>query len=265
MKLIHSFSTKTCPTERLKVHIYCFVLSCLYAKQSGFEIVLHTDKRGAELLSIAPYDKIITDLEYCNIPNKKIFAWAKYEALKDEDANAIHIDGDVFLKKETMKEILSFDDCDVIVQQVEIDGMYNWGGWENSTIAFARCEYPTFLPRNCSIMYNCGVVGFKDKKVRDEYISYYNDLISQYNKIGVYLDSVPDLVAEQQLLYYFAKHKNLKVKEILNYKDIQGSAKDIGYQHLLGDSKFRNFDKIKQMINILDNNIYNKLKLIQWD
>ena len=182
-----------------------------------------------------------------------------------EEGCAVHIDGDVFLKKPTIKDSLVFDDCDIIVQQVEIAGVYPWGGWDNSTIAFAKCEYPSFLPRLCDRMYNCGVVGFKSKDIRDEYTQWYNYLIDQYNRLCVEIDSVPELVAEQQLLYYFAKHKGLKVKEILDYKNLQGSAKELGYQHLLGQSKYQCLDKVQQVLKQLDINIYNKLEGIKWD
>ena len=265
MRLVHSFSTKRCKGDKLKVNVYCFILSCLYAKRSGFEIVLHTDKKGAELLKHAPYDKIIIDLEDCALPKPRIYAWSKFKAMQNEEPDTIHIDGDVFLKNPILQKSLTFDNCDIIVQQVEIDGVYPWGGWNNSTIAFAKCEYPSFLPRLCDRMYNCGVVGFKSKEVRDEYTKWYNYLIEQYNKLGVDIDSVPDLIAEQQLLYYFAKHKNLKVKEILDYKNLQESAKSLGYQHLLGKSKYQCLDKIKQTLKKLNINIHNKLEETKWD
>lgn len=265
MRLVHSFSTKTCKPHNLKLNVYYFTLSCIYAKRLGYEIVLHTDKKGACLFKHTPYDKIIIDLEDCIVPKEKIFAWAKFKAMSNEDSQSLHIDGDVFLKGEPIKDLLHFNDCDIIVQQPEIIGYYNWGGWDNSTISFAKCEYPPFLPRECNMMYNCGVVGFKDKSIRDEYTKWYNYLIEQYNEKGVIIDSVPDLVAEQQLLYYFAKHKNLKVKCLLDYKNLQSSANKIGYQHLLGASKYANFDKCKETLKSINNEIYNKLEEMKWD
>lgn len=248
------------------MNVWCFALSCLYAKRSGFKIVLHTDKKGAELLKSAPYDKIIVDLEDQISPRPRIFAWPKFKALQNEDEGAIHIDGDVFLKKGILRKLMKFDDCDIIVQSKEIKGMYQYGYlWEESTQSFAHCEYPSFLPRRCKTMYNCGVIGFKDKKLWEEYNKWYWYLIDQYNCLGIDMCSVPDLIAEQQLLYEFAKHKNLKVRELINFESIQDSAKEIGYQHLLGSAKFRNLDKIKQILKAMDINIYNKLEEIKWD
>lgn len=265
MKLVHSFSTKRCTPHSLKVNIYCFTLSCIYAKQSGFDIVLHTDEKGAELLKHAPYDKIIVDLEYCQLPKEKIFAWSKFKAMQNEEPGTIHIDGDVFLKNSILKEIFIFDDCDVIVQNPEIIGYEQWYGWDDSVISFAKCEYPHFLPRECNAMYNCGVIGFKDKYIRDEYTKWYNYLIDQYNVKGVIIDSVPDLVAEQQLLYHFCKYKNLKVKEVIDYKNLQASANKIGYQHLLGKSKYKCFDKVKETLKAMNKEIFNKLEGMKWD
>lgn len=265
MRLVHSFSTKRCFGERLKVNVYCFTLSCLYAKRSGFNIVLHTDRKGAELLRYAPYDEVIVDLENLSVPNNRIFAWCKFEAMKNEPEGSIHIDGDVFLKSPKIKDLLNFNDCDVIVQQIEIDGVYPWGGWDNSTIAFAKCEYPPFLPRYCERMYNCGVVGFKNKSVWEEYYKWYRYLIDQYNVRGVDIDSVPELVAEQQLLHALTKHKSLKVKELLDFRNLQGSANDLGYQHLLGRSKYSSLDKIKFALKRINANVFNKLEEIKWD
>jgi hypothetical protein len=74
MRLVHSFSTKRCKGDKLKVNVWCFTLSCLYAKKSNFEIVLHTDKKGADLLKHAPYDKVIIDLDDCVLPKPIIYA-----------------------------------------------------------------------------------------------------------------------------------------------------------------------------------------------
>ena len=80
-----------------------FTISAVYAKQNGFNIVLHTDKIGTHYLQHAPYNEIIVDL---GTPpeDKRIFAWCKFEAIKNESIDSIHIDSDVF-KKPSNKRI----------------------------------------------------------------------------------------------------------------------------------------------------------------
>ena len=260
MRLVHSFTTKYCNDYQLKVNAYYFTLSAVYAKNSGFEIVLHTDNKGAEVLKDAPYDQIIIDLEIDDIPRKGVFAWAKFKAMENELVESIHIDGDVFLKKESIKEHLNYEDYDIIVQQLESTCEEFEPHWNRATTAFAKCEYPSFMPRYCANMYNCGIVGFKDKELYKEYTNHYFDLINQYNIFGIDTKGVPDLVAEQQLLYYFAKHKGLKVKELLKEESIQEMADELGYQHLLGESKYNDFEICKKVLNKHRPDLYQILK-----
>ena len=113
MRVVHSFSSYHCSEETLFMHMCYFILSCMYAKRSGFEIVAHCDERAKEYLQLAPYDDIIIDLEGITpIANSNIYAWSKFAAMKSESLGAIHIDGDVFLKDEKLIELLNFDDYD---------------------------------------------------------------------------------------------------------------------------------------------------------
>ena len=50
-----------------------------------------------------------------------------------------------------------------------------------------------------------------------------------------------------------------------DYKNLQASANKIGYQHLLGKSKYKCFDKVKETLKKMDINIYNTLEEIRWD
>ncbi len=248
MRIVHSFSTKYCTEKQFKVHVYYFTLSAVYAKKSGFDIVLHTDEKGFDVLKYAPYDEIFIDLEYNNIHRKEIFAWTKFKAMENEPNDSIHIDGDVFLKKDTLKECLDYGDYDIIVQHLETR-KYNGSFWDTSSDAYSMCKYPPFMPRYCTNMYNCGIIGFKNKQFYKEYSDYYFQLINEYNILGVPNKGVPDLIAEQQLLYCFAKHKKLKVKTLLEEDNITKMANEIGYQHLQTSHKYTDFEKCKRVLN----------------
>lgn len=259
MHLVHSFSSVRCTPETLSVHIFTFTLSALYAKRSGFDIVLHTDELGAHYFQHAPYDEIIIDIPEPPKDNR-IFAWCKFIAMKNEPITSIHIDGDVFLKQPQLKNILTFDDCDIICQSLEKCGVYPYNAsvWFNESYAWQDCSYPNWMSRSFDEMYNVGVIGFKDSSVRDEYHNLYSSLMKEFESKGKNIDCVPELISEQKLLYDLAKHKNLKVKCLLDLYNLTPSANKIGYQHLLGESKFKCIEKTKQVLKTLDEELYNK-------
>ena len=105
-------------------------------------------------------------------------------------------------------------------------------------------------------MYNCGIISFKDKKIRNEYYKLYNDMMNDFYINGKSTDCVPELVSEQKLLYDFAEHKNLKVKCLLDLHELNASANKIGYQHLLGSAKHKSLDKTKMYLERLNKNVY---------
>lgn len=259
MVIVHSFSSIRCSKENLPVHIFTFTLSALYAKRSGFDIVLHTDEMGKHFLQHAPYDKIIVDIP-TPPSDHRVFAWCKFVAMSNEDINAIHIDGDVFLKSPNLKDKLSFDDCDVICQNLEKIGVFPYQDscWDKESYAWRNCYFPEWMPRKFNKMYNVGIIGFKDKVTRDEYHSLYNKMMKDFEKNGRKNECVPELVSEQKLLYDFANHKKLKVKCLLDYQNLMSSANANGYQHLLGASKYKCIDKTKSTLKKLDKDLYDK-------
>jgi hypothetical protein len=264
MRIIHSFVSEKCSEDKFKIQMCYFILSCLYAKENGFYIVLHCDNKTADFLSIAPYDEIITDLEGIKWPaNDKIFAWGKFEAMKNEPLGAIHIDGDVFLKSPKLKELLKFDKYDCIVQNLEIPGVYygvsNHYQWDYNSQCFKDCIYPLWAKRECRSMYNCGIIGFNNQDLKDEYFKTYHNMVNQYNNTGINIISVPDLIIEQQFLKDLTDYKKYKVKTLLNHKDVYSHADDIGYQHVLGQIKPKVLDKVLLLIKKHNIEIYNKL------
>ena len=64
-----------------------------------------------------------------------------------------------------LHNLMSFDEYDVIVQSVETPPLYGYG-WKESTSTFVNCEYPEWAPRECTKMYNCGVVGINNENLK---------------------------------------------------------------------------------------------------
>lgn len=266
MKLIHSFKTLN-KDEKFYNLIWCTALSCLYAKESGFTIKLHTDSIAYEYLKYLPYDEIEVSLD--NIPKLNfIYANAKYEAMKKEPLNSIHIDCDVFIKSKNFVNELEFDKCDVIVQSLEQyitpEEIFKsslldfWQRGIDSTIPYYKPIWAKDYPDK---MYNCGVIGFNNQNLKDEFIKQYEygiEILIE-NKDKIKGKPLVDVVIEQQYLYDYCKHKGCKVKEIFSLKNLQEEAIIKCYQHLIGDSKNKYITKIKQLVYKKDYKLYNKL------
>ena len=242
------------------LNTFYFALSCIYAKKSGFKINLHTDKRGYRYLKELPYDEIWIDLE--DLPNtKRCFAASKFKALENEPLGVIHIDGDVFIKKPELAHILDFEDNDLIVQSLEERGKFNYGwGWDRSAFVLSKCTYPEWTSKYLTCMFNNGVLGINNQKLKEEYLNTYWYMLDQYLEKGIDVDSVPDLIIEQGFLYDLTKARGYKVKYVLNSNRPYSSATEIGYQHLLGNAKLREFDTCKRTLFKESPEVYNYLK-----
>ena len=259
MQLVHSFYTKHLDDKSFLIHCICFALSCIYAKRTGFSINLHTDKRGYEYLNMCPYDNIFVDLEEVDLPAKKLFAAVKFKVMEKYPLGTIHIDGDVILKNKVLLDLMKFNDYDVIVQSVEKPPLYGFG-WKESASTLDKCKYPDWANRDCNIMYNCGVIGINNPELKKLYFDTYWDMYDQYCENGIIKPSVPDLVIEQQFLYDICESKKYKVKCLIDGDHPSKSANPIGYQHLIGEAKIKEYFEIIKKIKELDKYIYIKLK-----
>lgn len=270
MRIFQSLWTKPALDKRwdqdnqLESNIWLYTLSVLYAKSIGLEIVLYTDSLGKALLNHLPYDAIYTTLN--NIPDSiptMVWAYGKFEALKNEPIGSIHIDGDVFLKKSDILKELDFSSYDVIVQNAE--GM----GWYYTDPKKQLIKYniisEDFL--NTNYAYNCGIVGFNNKELKNQYLNFYFDSINKVsttrNLKTIMLSNKSfciDLPLEQHSLA--ALCQNYKVKELLKGEDLHQKSLSIGYQHLIGKDKYSHIDRIKAYVLALDSTLYYKTKKV---
>lgn len=272
MKLIHTLKTlKT--NEKFYNLIWCTTLSCLYAKESGFNIKLYTDSIAYKYLKHLPYDDIEVSLDDLPVI-KSIYANSKYYALKKEPLDSIHIDCDVFLKSKFLyNEINNLNSFDVIVQNLEIRNkiIFNdqphtkyGGGWDFANLCKQYFK-PIWLKDKCDTMVNCGIIGFNNQTLKDTFIKSYEEGINIINNLDKFNNNIiTDLVIEQQNLYDLCVYNNYNIKYLLNANTIQEDAIVKGYQHLIGDSKNKYITKIKQLVYKKDYKLYNKLnKLIK--
>lgn len=264
MQLVHSFYTKYMNNANLFLQSACFAVSCLYAKKSGFKINLHTDSRGFKILEKLPYDNIIIDLDDVILDAPGVYAAVKFKVMEKYPLGTIHIDGDVFLKRNSIKEILEFNDYDIIVQSLETPPLYG-KHWKESAQLFANCDYPKWANRECAAMFNCGVIGINNEKLRKKYYKTYWNMYKQLKEKCNFSNGVPDIIIEQQFLLDLCKKYKYKIKYIIDGNNPSKSANKIGYQHLIGETKAIEYKNILKCMYDLDKNQYINFKNIFYD
>lgn len=253
----------------LTKNFYSYLLSALLVKKMGHEIELFCDENAYNMYSEIPYDKIhIIDFANDGV-SSKFWIWSKIKTHLLMNEPYVHIDGDVFLFNDIIGDNLTNGNYCVAVQSVE-NGKTISGYFQNLYVNSAN----PFLKLNNGInwdkyeysAYNCGVAGFSDMELKNEYankvkeilVDISNDNDFKTNRLkyeGMFL------IAEQTLLYYLLREKNIQPFEIIPYSEIEKNNFDfnywytilprqIGYCHLLGYSKYKKeiINRIKSMI-----------------
>ena len=274
LNIIHSFYSKNCSEENLYIHSCYFILSCLYVNQIGGNINIRTDDKFASLIESCPYKNIYVDMNDCYNAPSDFFAYPKLLALKKEPLGTIHIDGDVFLKDSVILDLLKFNDYDCITQNLELRKFINDTlVWDKSSLYFHNIIYPYYMKRFCMKMYNCGVLGFNNEELFNEwYDNYFSMLDSVIKKPYKSTNSIPDIIIEQQSLTELCEYKKYKVKTLLPSGDffkINSAANEIGYQHVVGYAKsdyiIMTLRKIKEIspkhYEIIKHNWYERFKI----
>lgn len=264
--IIHSFCSLKCSDENLFIQSCYFILSCLYIKHIGGNISIHTDDKFANLIEDCPYDNIYLDMNNCYDAPKVFFAYPKLLSLAKEPLGTIHIDGDVFLKKKELLKTIDFKDYDCIVQHLESREFITWAHvWDKSSKHFDNIEYPYYMKRFFNKMYNCGVLGFNNEDLFNEWYDNYFRMLDSYisHSNDLNIGGVPDIVIEQQSLTELCEYKKYKVKTILPYGDNISTAifaNEIGYQHSAGVTKSEDIIMCLQDIKIISPKQYDIIK-----
>lgn len=251
---VHSLWTTPMQSDKRKLEVTALVyaLSVAYLKRLGCSINLHTDSLGKKLLDGIGYDHIYLSVgEISNTISPKIFAYPKSIALGKEPIGTVHIDGDVFIKTEECLNRIFNHDCECVVQSAE-----TYLDWVQASKSFMI----PFLNENLlstgekleirDYDYNTGVIGFFNEELKNLYISNYQELAKKLSKYEyLYLVNnqdgkfnCPDFVLEQQLILYLTRNKKVRcvlpVDSMPYISERNEVAKQIGYTHLLGPTKY---------------------------
>ncbi|MDI1257342.1 MAG: hypothetical protein PSV16_14705 [Flavobacterium sp.] len=249
MKIIHSLWSLPLLRERWGISeqftrsYNLFKLSFLYAKRLGYEVVLHTDDTGYELLKDVGYDRIELSLNDFKEADKDFWAMSKIRALELEDLGSIHIDGDVFLKSSRIKEIFE-QDYDVLTQMPEALENYNRNYRHQVELVNSVSKLIQSPVRHS---YNCGVIGFKDAELFSEYVKLSKALVDLYKNTFKLKDYYRYeyrhyermLIAEQYSLPVLTERLNKNAKFIINQDDdIDQVCEEYGFVHAIGQYKY---------------------------
>jgi hypothetical protein len=220
--------------------LWFYSLSAVFARLTGAEIVLHTDREGKKLLDCAPYDRVYLTLENHGY-DSEFWASGKIIAQEAEPLGSVHIDGDVFIKSKHTVNTERFCRSDLIVQSRETAG-----GWYESAVDGVRAVlaqrdpdlFRVFDPGRWDA-YNCGVVGFNNQKLKDAYIAGYKRLYELLMIDKPFRNSwCPDLAVEQAWLHRIASQHESRVYCLLRKDNNNEDAKRIGFTHLIGKAKY---------------------------
>ena len=251
---VHSLWTAPMQSDKRKLEVTALVysLSVAYLKRFGCSINLHTDSLGKKLLGGIGYDHIYLTVE--EIPTNispKIFAYPKSMALEKEPVGTVHIDGDVFIKTEECLDRIFNHDCECVVQSYETQ--LPWLQSAKTFMIPVLAENLLSTGEKLEIRdYDCntGVIGFFNDELKNLYISNYQELAKKLSKYEyLYLVNnqdgkfnCPDFVFEQQLILYLTRNKKVRcvlpVDSMPYTEERNEVAKQIGYTHLLGPTKY---------------------------
>ena len=281
MKYIHTFWSKPLIEKSLNhynkaleiiLSNYAYSANCIHKINETIE--LYADEYGAELLSFIPYDKvhIISGLEN---ENKHFAAQIKFYALKDCELGDVLIDGDLFILKPKVNEIIkNYKNYDLIYSFYEPSPytLINKSRVEYYEHALKKIneykitfEEPYYWP----IKYedyewiNASLMCFNNQELKKTYVEQYfkhKEMLQHIDFDGFW----PDIIIEQRFLTLLSNDYNKKalVEDFHYNPKANDKAIEIGLTHL-GELKERCFEHCYTLLKneniLLYNNVLNQV------
>lgn len=272
MKFIHTFWSKPLLNNKfnnletlLPVTLtqYAYSVDCIHRLEE--KIVLFADERGAVLLSHIPYDDVII---IPNLENESMHfaAQLKFYALQHSDLDDVLIDGDLFLLKKEVLDIIKESTADVLCSFVE-PSSFTAKTWKlvdsYSTLVkqMSICSYthPYELPKNTDdlLWVNTSLLRITDPELREEYIRQYFHHKEMLQSIN--FDFWPDIILEQRFLTLLVMDMGKTLSPLVpgfkvnpNYNDY---AVEIGFAHL-GEGKVQAYPRFSKDFMNLNPELY---------
>ena len=243
MVFVHSFQPEPMLQQKfrnldkgLKITLVDHAYSVECVHKFGHTIELYTDALGAEILKPIPYDKVhIVDNDITK--NYHFAASIKFKALQNMSLDQILIDGDIFLEKSIVYNIIEKLSDDVIVSLYEPKGRI----FKPETIAelIDSCvlvQQPGYeLPKAEDIKgwYNTSLLKFNNDNIKQEYIHQYVSHVKLSDSQDFSNVIWPDIVFEQVNIEKLLENTKGSLAMINPYYNIDDEyVYKIGFCHL---------------------------------
>ncbi len=284
MNLIHSIWTKPAIEKRWQINgqlaknLWLYAYSVMHAKRISDSLILHSDSFGAKTFGELGYDDVKISLDILASEPSRFWSRGKMIALDAEPLGTIHIDGDVFLKSPMMIDVLDFQNYDLIVQCEERIGIFMKHYFDTiHHFPASLNSIPDGFNQDLKHSLNCGVMGFNNQKLKDDYLAGYFSMVDQLKSNPVFMQELqdnpkfePNIVIEQFFLAGYVDQYNLNYKNVLPLKsdatdelgtvtEMNFIANEIGYAHAWGDTKYYLIPEIQKRIRNQDFRFYNRV------
>ncbi len=242
--------------------IYMTATSVLHSCLWYDTIKLYVDPIAYQYLSGLPCEVIKVDFDI----DQELWMESKLYAIKNEHEPFVHMDTDVFIKKP-----IEFIFDKVIVERKDAAYYY----YKNLITFFDQyCKDISFWNPEIPYAWSCGIIGFKDLRLKNEFVQCYTILKNVLREHRQAYESFKKgergylevaLLLEQynltSLLSYLRVQPNVLIPGD-SKKEQSVYANQIGYTHLLGASKYhpKNVNKMKELLKTKFLSHYNKIK-----
>ena len=249
----------------LFINLFSFTMSAEMVRAFGHDIILYTDEYGKELLSVAPYSDIVV-IDIPENESEHFAAQIKFEALKRMELGQTHIDGDIFLWKRGIYDLIKNANEDILYSAYEDNTylpenhpLYIKFNKLINKMSSVKYESPYKLPLMTELNWpNTSIIKINSQSLKDDYISqyeYHKKLLSNID----FENTWPDIIIEQYFLELLCKSKNYTSKEaIVNFRENEELAVELGFVHL-GSAKHAKINLAVDWIRNNDPGRYNAI------
>jgi hypothetical protein len=235
--------------NKLKESIYMTALSILYCHLWYKDIELYVDETAYKFLYMLPCRVTVMP----STQNKELWMKSKINAIQKQTRPFVHLDTDVFIKQK-----INFNFEEVLLERKEVDYHVHYKKQVNFFNQYTQ-NIP-FWQANLGHSYSCGIIGFNDLILRNEFVKAYYDMeeiyLEQQKKFMPLKQEgyEPCIILEQYSLASLLHYNDIKPSLLLkgnNLSEQRKHANEIGYAHLYGIKKYK-----KEIVNEIEHRLY---------
>lgn len=282
MKIIQSFWPNNILDDNEKIYKLkvIYELSSFLLKNAlkgtNISLELVTNNIGKDFFKdIKSYDNInlLLENDFFNNLDTDLWSAAKIVPMKHYDEDIIHIDGDFLLQDKEYFLANIHSNYDIIVQNKEFGQAYINNYKVQMKIFESMFDFPKI---DINYVYNCGIIGFKNRSAKNQYIAEFLYKIANCTQKLKFLkqeafkffkETNINCIFEQYTLAEVAFIKNYLVREfipsekLLMEQMVSGFSPEDIFFHVAGPAKYLDeyIDIFKESIEALKTNPHIKI------